>query len=96
MPNPWDIPPFPIRGDDHQGTTSAGMGRVLTQWEVIEGELAQIYGWLVMQPDEMEALHEYGEPPIFRERITRASGWLRMSIFGGTLTKTPKVNFALL
>ena len=49
-----------------------------------------------MQPDEMEALHEYGEPPIFRERITRASGWLRMSIFGGTLTKTPKVNFALL
>ena len=42
---------------------------VLTQWEVIEVELAQIYGWLVMQPDEMEALHEYGGPPIFRERI---------------------------
>jgi hypothetical protein len=69
MANPWDIPPSPIRGDDDQETTFAGVGRVLTQWEMIEVELAQIYGWLVMRPDQIEALHLYGEPQIFRERI---------------------------
>ena len=68
MPNPWDIPPFPIRGDDNQDTTFAGVGRVLTQWEMIEVELAQIYGWLDMRPDQIEALHRYGEPQSFRER----------------------------
>ena len=54
MPNPWDIPPFPMRGDDDQDTTFAGVGRVLTQWEMIEVELAQIYGWLVMRRDQIE------------------------------------------
>jgi hypothetical protein len=69
MPNPWDIPPFPKRGDDDQDTTFAGVGRVLSQWEMIEVELAQIYGWLVHRPDEIEALHQYGMPQIFGERI---------------------------
>ena len=69
MPNPWDIPPFPIRGDDDQDTTFAGVGRLLTQWEMIEVELAQIYGWLVNRPDEIEALHQYGVPGTFTERI---------------------------
>jgi hypothetical protein len=69
MPDPWDIPPFPIRGDDEQDTTFAGVGRVLTQWEMLEVKLARIYGWLLKQPDEIEALHQYGSPQIFRERI---------------------------
>jgi hypothetical protein len=69
MHNPWDIPPFPIRGDDVQDTTFAGVGRVLTQWEMIEVELAQVYGWLVKRPDDIEALHQYGMPQIFEKRI---------------------------
>jgi hypothetical protein len=69
MHNPWNIPPFPVQGDDDQDTTFAGVGRLLTQWEMVEVELAQIYGLLVNRPDEIEALHQYGVPQIFRERI---------------------------
>jgi len=61
MPNPWDIPPFPKHGDDNQDTTFAGIGRVLSQWEMIEAILSHVYAWLVNRPDEIEAIRQYGE-----------------------------------
>lgn len=70
MPNPWDIPAFPARGDDDQDATYAGVGRVLSQWEMIEVELSHIYAWLMNRPDDMEAVRRYGEGKgIFEERI---------------------------
>jgi hypothetical protein len=69
MYNPWDIPPLPKRGDDDQDTTFAGVGRVLTQWEMIEVRLAEIYSWLDNRPEELEALQDYGKPQIFKERM---------------------------
>lgn len=69
MPDPWDIPPFPTRGDDDQDSTFAGIGRVLSQWEMIEVELSHIYAWLMNRPEEIEVLRQYGEKRIFAERI---------------------------
>ncbi len=70
MPNPWDIPPFPKRGDDNQDTTFAGVGRVLSQWEMIEVVLSHVYAWLVNRPNEIEATRQYGEgKQSFEQRI---------------------------
>jgi hypothetical protein len=68
--NPWDAPPLPKRGDEDQVVTHAGVGRVLSQWEMIEVRLGHIYAWLMNRPDEIEAVREYGEGKrIFEERI---------------------------
>ena len=36
MSNPWDVPPIPNRGDFDEDTTFAGVGRVMSGWELIE------------------------------------------------------------
>jgi hypothetical protein len=69
MSNPWDIPPFPVRGDADQNDTYAGVGRVLSQWEAIEVELSHVYSLLVYRHEDLEALREYGRPTIFRDRL---------------------------
>jgi hypothetical protein len=69
MSNPWDVPPFPVRGDDDIEHTYAGVGRVLSQWETLELELGFIYGLLLNQLEDIEAVRRYGEPKIFEERI---------------------------
>jgi hypothetical protein len=71
MPDPWDIPPFPARGDDHEDTTYAGIGRITSRFEEIEVELSYIYSLFVDRPEEMEAIKEYGTENNFHERIGR-------------------------
>jgi hypothetical protein len=70
MLDSWDIPPCPTKGDDEVDATYAGVGRVISQWEMIEVELSQIYAWLVKRPEEIDAVRLYGEGKrIFEERI---------------------------
>jgi hypothetical protein len=71
MMNLWDIPPPPTKGDDDQEITYAGVGRVLSQWEMIEVRLGYIYAWLMKRPDEIETVRAYGEGKRnFEERIS--------------------------
>jgi hypothetical protein len=70
MANSWDTPPPPAKGDDDQDITYASVGRVLSQWEMIEVKLSRIYAWLVHRPEDIEAIHQYAEGKrIFEERI---------------------------
>jgi hypothetical protein len=69
MRNPWDVPPFPKKGDHDVNSTFAGVGRVLTQWEIIEVKLSHTYGLLLNRPDDLDAARQYGEPLIFKERV---------------------------
>jgi hypothetical protein len=69
MANPWDIPPYPTEGDETEDITYAGVGRVLSHWEMIEVELSHIYSLFLDRFEEIEALREYGVPRIFEERI---------------------------
>jgi hypothetical protein len=69
MSEAWDLPPFPERGDHDENDTFAAIGRVLTQWELLEVKLAQIYGCFVNAPDDQQAIYKYGEPKIFVERL---------------------------
>ena len=43
MENPWDPPPFPNKADIDDAVTFAGVGRVLTEWELVEFVLGTIY-----------------------------------------------------
>ncbi len=47
MTTPWDIPPVPEDGDHDIFTTFAAVGRALTEWEHVEGALAQVFSFLV-------------------------------------------------
>ena len=69
MENPWDIPPFPKRGDPFDDLTYAGVGRVMSQWETVEYRLAHLYSAFVGRPDDVSAIREYGAGTIFRQRI---------------------------
>jgi hypothetical protein len=69
MPNPWDRPLLPKRGDDNDLMTYAGVGWVTSQWERIEFSLARLFSIFVGRPDESRALIEYSAPPIFRMRF---------------------------
>ena len=74
MPNPWDVPPLPTRGDDEAEWTFAGIGRVTSQWEVIEFEFSRLYSIFVGKPDE--EMRGYGQGRIFRDRseiLTKAA-----------------------
>ena len=55
MANPWDTPPLPTYGDDNEDETFTAVGRVMTQWESIEFELARLYSTFVGKPDDYAA-----------------------------------------
>lgn len=59
MPNPWDRPPLPKHGDADQDITYAAVGRVLTNWEYIEGELSHIFALFKHRLWTAEAYDEY-------------------------------------
>ena len=69
MVNPWDLPPLPTHGDDNEDVIFTAVGRVMTQWESIEFELARLYSTFVGKPDDYSALREYGRGRIFRDRL---------------------------
>ncbi len=105
MFNSWDIPPFPKEGDRDQNETFAGVGRVITQWEMLEVKLAQVYGWLAKQPkdpkavDELETVHEYGKPLIFKDRLKglqdAASRYFEWNPHQDTETELEQLTFSI-
>ena len=59
MPNPWDRPTLPTRGDDNADMTYAAAGYVLTQRENIEGELSHIFALFIGKMWTNEAYDQY-------------------------------------
>ena len=59
MTDPWDIPAFPNKADTDDSATLAGVGRVLTEWELVEFVLGTIYS--IFRGDlTLKLVHEYG------------------------------------
>ena len=59
MTNPWDIPAFPNKADTDGTVTFAGVGRVLTEWELVEFVLGTIYS--IFRGDQtLKLVLEYG------------------------------------
>ena len=72
MPEPWDRPPIPTKGDENNDSTYSAVGRVLTQWERVEVELAHLYACFKGQPtNSLNQIREYGSGTIFRERAQK-------------------------
>jgi len=69
MANPWDIPPLPQQADEDMEFTFAGVGYVMTQWEIVEVNLARLYSALKGKLDDYATMREYGEGRIFRDRL---------------------------
>jgi hypothetical protein len=71
MPNPWDRPPIPLRGDSDEDTTYGGIGRVVTHWEQVEIALSHLYSLFVGRLGHREAIYEYGAGAVLKGRLER-------------------------
>lgn len=71
MSNPWDVPPWPTRGDEDAERTHAGIGGVVSVWSIIENELARLYTVYVDRYDDLSAQLEFGDEPYFRKRYLK-------------------------
>lgn len=73
--DPWELPAFPIGGDESKDITFTGIGRVISEWEAVEFGLSRIHSVFCGDPDG-EALRLYGKGRIFKERhsILSAAG----------------------
>ena len=69
MADPWDVPPFPVEGDDIDDTTYAAVGRVLSRWEELEVCLTHLHAAFLGRPHDPEAHRAYGQGTIFRTRF---------------------------
>jgi hypothetical protein len=49
MSNPWDRQPLPSAGNADPNDIYNGVGRVLSQWEIVELQLMD--GWIDCEPD---------------------------------------------
>jgi hypothetical protein len=68
---PWDIPPFPKRGNASQNVLFESIGRALMAWEEIEGSLAHLYSAFSTDNQFNELSNrEYGKPDNFWERLS--------------------------
>jgi hypothetical protein len=85
MTKPWDVPPFPTKGDDTDDSTYAGVGRVLSRWEEVEVSLTHIYAAFLGRPHDPKAHRSYmGDGRIFSDRLNN----LR-SVAGKFFVKNP-------
>lgn len=70
MPNPWDAPPFPKRGNKTERALFESIGRALTAWENIEAFLASLFAALQGKDlTNREAHNEYGIEANFQGRL---------------------------
>lgn len=69
MGKPWDIPPYPTRGNSSR-VLFESIGRALMYWEDMEGEFAHLYSTVSCGTayDE-KANREYGKGSIFAVRL---------------------------
>jgi len=71
MANPWNGLPFPDRADADDNATFAGVGRVLTAWELVEFALGTIYG-ILRDDGTLNSVLEYGTlGEVFSRRYPR-------------------------
>lgn len=68
MPNPWDRPPIPNRGDESHDQIYTGVGLVMSYWEATEFELSRLYTWFGGELDDPGLMAEYGRGTIYRTR----------------------------
>lgn len=70
MPDPWDRPPLPRKGNLSQNVLFAAIGRTLNAWEEVEIALSHLYSVFVTG-DRFDgaAMHDYGAPANFNQRF---------------------------
>lgn len=68
MPNLWDRPPIPKRGDENDDITFSHVGRFMSEWEALEFELSRLYAFFAGTPDSVDLMQVYGTGSIFAER----------------------------
>lgn len=76
MSNPWERPPLPSAGNATPNDLYIGVGRVLSQWEIVELQLGYLYTAFVLKHQNWEAVIEYGRGPTFKSRsdiLTKAA-----------------------
>jgi hypothetical protein len=72
MPDPWDRPPFPKRGNRSDRVLYEAIGRALATWEELETMLAHLYAALCGHSAyDTKANHAYGAPLNFRTRLAK-------------------------
>lgn len=72
MPNTWDRPPFPKKGNLSQRVLFASLGAAINAWEEVEIALAHLHSVFVTGDRFNEpAMHYYGEPSNFVARVKR-------------------------
>ena len=71
MSDPWDIPPFPDRGDEDEDSVYRGVGYAMSEWERVEVELAELYTIAIERPNELQSIKDYGTPTNFDQRVTQ-------------------------
>jgi hypothetical protein len=60
MLNHWDRQPLPSAGNADQNDIYIGVGRLLSQWELVELQLGCLYSSFVFKHQDWEALTKYG------------------------------------
>jgi hypothetical protein len=56
MQNPWDRPPLPSAGNADPNDIYIGVGRVLSQWEIVELQLGYLYTAFILKHNRWEAV----------------------------------------
>jgi hypothetical protein len=69
--NPWDRPPVPPQGDNDQDRTYCGVGRVVSEWETIELELAHLYSLFENKFGNPVTVQDYGADALFADRVSK-------------------------
>jgi hypothetical protein len=70
MSNPWDRQPLPSAGNADPNDIYNGVGRVLSQWEIVELQLGYLYSAFVLKHQDWEALLEYGRGSSSKDRFS--------------------------
>jgi hypothetical protein len=68
MSNPWERPPLPSAGNANPNDIYIGVGRVLSQWEIVELQLGYLYTAFILKFQNWEAVIEYGRGATFKRR----------------------------
>src|ERR1700730_17851807 len=76
MSTPGERPPLPSAGNANPHDIYCGVGRVLSNWEIVELQLGYLYTAFISNPQNWEAIIDYGRGPTFKGRseiLTRAA-----------------------
>jgi hypothetical protein len=68
MPNPWERPPLPSAGNANPNDIYCAVGRVLSNWEIVELQLGYLYTAFISKPQNWGAVIEYGSGAAFKRR----------------------------